>query len=658
MIEHRRVESIFGIYVLLVVVVYGGIVLWGVQVRVVGTGLWWAFDHLTVTASLAGFAVVISLFLALIGGVALRLYVDPPAQWVRWIMLAGVILGVGASTWYFRVERSLGDRTIFLEMLTHGKSFRMSQPLTTALYSLAYRWVQGLGWPPRNAVALVCSIASMALVWPFLEVLRGLPRAERTAAAVLVCSSSLGVLFFGYVETTGVALALALIYMWMARLYVQDQVKLWAPALVLGIAVSAHGMSLYLVPSFLLLFANRNGRPLHGSQLRRILTAGLAFMAPVIVVVGTALLSYGAIRGSLVGDSLGGADMRPFVPLSAPQPPKEQYTLFSLAHLADLANLFCLVSPYTIFLLLLALIRLKYAASTVWGQFLLVSAASGLLYAFLWNPDLGMKQDWDLFAPALLPLLLLGGHIFGSKISKLLLCFMAVLSLLNSVLFLRTFEPTRIWSPEIQDMPKPTVQHSTNLVWPGRFMLIGYDHVATLTEPGNMVQYQLYFRGLSPMPVGYTIFAHLIDAKGNLLTQDDHQPFPPTEYWIPGEVVTDTILLTVPSDVSSQAQLQVYIGAYFWQTLERLPVLYDGQAVNDHVVLLEQFRWYQRTPFVGAELVPGDGDESACSKLQTRAYLLPSLPRRGIITIQYIAYQSENCRGYRTQIPIAPTANT
>lgn len=588
MIEHRRVGLIWGVYALLVAAIYGGIVVWGRSGAALGEHVWWAFDHLAVEASQAGFAVVIGLLLSLIGWAVLRLYVDPPARWVRWAVLAGAILGAGALTWYVRVERSFGDRTIFLEMLTHGKLFRMSQPLTTALYGLAYRWVQELGWPPRNAVALVCSIAAMALVWPFLELLRGLPRDERSWTAVLVCSSTLGVLFFGYVETTVVALTLALVYTWVARLYVQGRVRLWMPALVLGFAVAAHGMSLYLFPSLFVLALYQTEKTGSRSRLVSWIGAGIAYMLPILIVIGMALLSRSMIRGSILGDSFGGTDMRPFVALSIPQPPNERYTLFSLAHVLDLVNLAFLVSPFVFMVVGVSLFGFRLSACTVWECFLFVGAASGLLYAFLWNADLGMKQDWDLFAPALLPVLLLGGRLIATRTSKVLRWGMAVLSLYNSVLFLRVFEPTCIWSPLLSAVPNPVVQQPTNLVWPDHFELVGLDGQYEQVSPGETITYTLYFRGLDLMKIGYTPFLHLIDERGNLIAQDDHQPHPPTEYWAPGEIVTDTFSLSVPPDISVSPNARLYIGTYFWQTLERLPLLQDGQPAQDNVAILAE----------------------------------------------------------------------
>jgi hypothetical protein len=156
--------------------------------------------------------------------------------------------------------------------------------------------------------------------------------------------------------------------------------------------------------------------------------------------------------------------------------------------------------------------------------------------------------------------------------------------LTNSLALLALFGPTRVWSPST--LAVPAVQHPTLLSWPDRFELVGFDLGSEQPIPGGRLDLTLYLRGLKPMPVGYTLFLHLLDADGKMIAQDDHQPVPPTEYWAPGEVVTSTFALAVPPTLSVPAQVRVEVGAYFWQTLERLPLLKDGQSANNRASTL------------------------------------------------------------------------
>jgi hypothetical protein len=505
-------------------------------------------------------------------------------QWLYSVGLGMLVVGVGLLTWYYRVDRSWGDRKIFLEMLTQGKFFRMSQPLTTALYALVYIGVQLFDWPPRNAIALVCSGAAMVTTSTLIAFLKRLPREEAITIGSVIFPCALWVLFFGYVETTVMALTWTVTFFFTSYRHIQGRTGLLVPALVLGIAMACHGSSIYLLPA--LLFLAFRAQLNFKSRLRRLLEASLGFALPVIIVVGVALTHPAAIRGSFVGDSLGGADSRALVPLFDPVPPFEHYTLFSIAHFVDVLNLVFLVSPFVLPCVWIGLRQIG-SAGTDWTKFLGIGALSGLGFIVLWNPDLGMPQDWDLFAPPLLPVLLLGGHGFAGRLRDSTLLGMILLTLVNSWLFLESFNPVRTLSPSPSALPIPVIQTRTTLAWDD-FELLGFDLPSVESWPGQSLNFTLYFRGTKPIGVGYTIFLHLLDANGTMLAQDDHQPFPPTEYWSPGEIMTGTFTLTVPEALPVPATLDIKVGAYFWQNLERLPLTQDGHATEHNISTLTQ----------------------------------------------------------------------
>ncbi len=589
--SRRHPERLILLYIGLVLLGYGWLMATQDVVWLERLNVAWAFEHLSwgrqnlvLVAVLAGAAVLGGWFL-------LNLYLSASSRWVRWASLGAAMLWVGAVTWYFRVGQSLGDSYTFMQMLSTGSMFRMSQPLTTAIYGLTYRLVGPWGWAARNAVALVCSIAAMAAVWVWGLLVARLPRQEAWAISALILPCSLGVLFCGYVETTVLSLLWMLVFILLAHRYLHGQGVLWQPALALGVAAALHGLAFYMAPSLALItWARSTGwRKLVFS--RQTWMALLAFIVPVALTVGLALLFRDRIRGTLVGDSLGGPGMRPFVPLKSPlHLPEERYTMLSPAHWGDVAGIMLLVSPFSLLTLIASLVWSRPAAQTWWGRFLLLNTLSGLAFVFLWNADLGMKQDWDLFGPPLLSLLLLGGHLLAGRVSRLLWGIIAFIVLLNTMLFCASFEPRRVWSPLVQALPVPPVEQRTDLVWPGHFEMVGLDGSYEQIAPAQTLTYTLYFRCLGPMSVGYTPFLHLIDEKGNVIAQDDHQPHPPTEYWVFGETVTDTFSLSVPPDVAVPTSTRLYIGAYFWQTLERLPLRHNGQAVQDNAAILSEIK--------------------------------------------------------------------
>jgi hypothetical protein len=84
-----------------------------------------------------------------------------------------------------------------------------------------------------------------------------------------------------------------------------------------------------------------------------------------------------------------------------------------------------------------------------------------------------------------------------------------------------------------------------------------------------------------------TTFVHLRTADGSLLAQADHQPLDgrfPTSYWLPGQVVTDTLVLSPVPDAQA-GPLTLGLGMYRWPSLERLDVVdASGSPQADNVI--------------------------------------------------------------------------
>ncbi|MCB0168119.1 MAG: glycosyltransferase family 39 protein [Anaerolineae bacterium] len=116
----------------------------------------------------------------------------------------------------------------------------------------------------------------------------------------------------------------------------------------------------------------------------------------------------------------------------------------------------------------------------------------------------------------------------------------------------------------------------------GWLILHGYDLSRQPAHPGEALTVALYWQAKQQRPLAYTNFVHLVDAAGNTVAQTDVTPGGgafPTNTWVPGEWLTDTVILTLPSDLPF-GQYQLLIGWYYWETLERLPLLEDTSGQN------------------------------------------------------------------------------
>jgi hypothetical protein len=119
---------------------------------------------------------------------------------------------------------------------------------------------------------------------------------------------------------------------------------------------------------------------------------------------------------------------------------------------------------------------------------------------------------------------------------------------------------------------------------------IGLNQVIISTPaPGDMIV-TLVWQSLQPVIYDATVFVHLLEAKGDLLAQVDRQPLDgqfSTSYWLPGQVVTDTVSLS-RANGHHDGPLMLTVGMYTWPSLERLEVLdSSGTLQPDNVIAID-----------------------------------------------------------------------
>jgi hypothetical protein len=105
----------------------------------------------------------------------------------------------------------------------------------------------------------------------------------------------------------------------------------------------------------------------------------------------------------------------------------------------------------------------------------------------------------------------------------------------------------------------------------GEIRLLGYKAPSRLT---NVYPVTLYWKAEHIPTEDYKVFVHLLDVKGNLVTNHDGVPAEgryPTTAWRSGDTIKDTHVLTVPPDIQS-GLYRLQVGMYRWPSLERLEV--------------------------------------------------------------------------------------
>lgn len=143
--------------------------------------------------------------------------------------------------------------------------------------------------------------------------------------------------------------------------------------------------------------------------------------------------------------------------------------------------------------------------------------------------------------------------------------------------------------PRMSDLAVP---NPISINFDRQIELVGYSLSALAPQAGESVELTLYWRRMRPVPLNYTVFAHIVDpATQTLYAGSDSQPAQgnrPTSTWVEGEIITDTHNLPVQSK-AAPGIYELEIGIYT-QTAEasfsRLRVVTaDGGMANDYAYL-------------------------------------------------------------------------
>jgi hypothetical protein len=118
--------------------------------------------------------------------------------------------------------------------------------------------------------------------------------------------------------------------------------------------------------------------------------------------------------------------------------------------------------------------------------------------------------------------------------------------------------------------------------------LLGYDLQRDDGGPQPTIRLTLHWQAIAPVNRTYTVFVHLLDAGGAIVTQDDAlpgDPFFPTSTWLPDEIVLDSHLLALPGDAPT-GDYTLLAGLYHRPSGERLQAVDAyGNSLGDAIQL-------------------------------------------------------------------------
>lgn len=197
-------------------------------------------------------------------------------------------------------------------------------------------------------------------------------------------------LFFGDVENYTLVSVLLLLYFILSKEFIAGKFSIIAPVVILALAITFHLLAGWLLPGVLLLYWVAYKRRGYKEIAYSVLYSGL--------IVGLTLVFFhfnGLPISKLFTNShaLGhGGTVRMLV-------------VPTIAHYQQIFNmLFLLFPPVVFFIPLIGYRRIQLSTFNI---FLIISSICMLLLMFIWNPILGVYEDWNLFAPGMIPLAIL-----------------------------------------------------------------------------------------------------------------------------------------------------------------------------------------------------------------------------------------------------------
>jgi hypothetical protein len=108
-----------------------------------------------------------------------------------------------------------------------------------------------------------------------------------------------------------------------------------------------------------------------------------------------------------------------------------------------------------------------------------------------------------------------------------------------------------------------------------------YELARASIQRGTALVLFLQWRGVAPLNRDYTIFVHLLNAKGEMVAGYDSPPRKgqyPTSKWEPNLPVADAVVMPMSADLPVGSDYKVEFGLYDPETQQRLAIV-DGESV-------------------------------------------------------------------------------
>ncbi len=302
----------------------------------------------------------------------------------------------------------LRNRFINLDGLAFPAKFMHDVPLRGAhvthdemweLYLHSRFWVlthRAFGWSVTFSYQVMSSLAGAGFVVLLVHLARRMSGVQWRLLVLAVISGGMMQLFFVDVENYSMTGMLILCYLLVGWLATGGRISSFGPSLMLATAMTFHLLAGWLLPSLVFLYyldwqRGRRGMVLAGTA------GGLAIFGGTLLFFATHGLP---LRDFYYHSHALGHGGHLFWNIAKPSPGYE----------AEVLNLLVLLFPGVLMVVpLLAWHRIRREPGNI---FLGLASVFMLLFMFTWKADMGVYQDWNLYAAVAIPLSVLCWYNF------------------------------------------------------------------------------------------------------------------------------------------------------------------------------------------------------------------------------------------------------
>jgi tetratricopeptide (TPR) repeat protein len=304
----------------------------------------------------------------------------------------------------------LGDGYFYIRILGDGIRYRALEPIDVFLHSLFHEFINKIiTMSPQDSWAMVSSIVGVLFVFLAMRLSDYLGTAYRDKLVIFFAILSMGAvqLYYGYIETYSISTFFAFLFIYFALRSFARRSFVYASFFVFSLGICSHisilGFSLAFIYLYFIHVVEAN------SVKNRIkLTLGIfsAFILPIAITLLIFLTGGFPLQRFMKQYSAEG-HLLPLLP--GKLAPNVSYSLFSYMHFIDIWNELMLIAPISFFALFLLIFNYNKIKNILVSNkiiFLLAATSSSLLFCFLFNMEIGVSRDWDIFSALALPLTL------------------------------------------------------------------------------------------------------------------------------------------------------------------------------------------------------------------------------------------------------------